>query len=482
MKFERRKELMDHILRLESSFPVDKWIVAGIQFWPILKNQIFLYEFKSERHSKTNAKLSLWKRGMRFVKWKLLIYSYRASLKIKPAQFVFSGAYTHEVKWNGRLINRYFTPMIEYLKQKNTSAVLVSCNRPMGNEAPQDIIEGKMLVDFYKSKISFQEEWQSLLKDEEFKKFIQQVEHYFPSYAKVSQTRLSKALLAINAWKKFYLYLFKQTNPSVAFGLCYYSNEMFGMNMAAKELGIRSIDMQHGTISQLHTAYTFSYLPPTGYHLLPSEFWVWDESTFTYLSRQFASVPSIQVKLSGNPWLIEATNAQVYPQLEALDKPMMIYTHQPLRPPLDNYLLETIAKTKNQYSWWIRLHPRTTEEERKEIQDLLLKYQLVEFVELQAASELPLPTLLSKAAVHLSKFSGSVIESTLMGVPTLILEEVGLRSFDDLIQEGKAIGLLKPESDQIVNCLATLVQSKSNLRQLTSFKDSLDKMIKKDSF
>ena len=368
--------------------------------------------------------------------------------------------------------------MMAYLTSNNRSSTFIRYNRVEDSKPLKGAIEGKWLVDFYAPKVSFKMEWQELVRNDDFLEFTHRLKEYFPSYSKVFQVKLTKALHSILAWKNFYLYVMKQTNPSVAFGLCYYANEMFGMNMAAKELGVKSIDMQHGTISKLHAAYTFSKIPIGSYNVLPDEFWVWDENTYAFLNDQFKASPKIKVRLSGNPWLVETSQSFNFLELEKINKPLIVYTHQPLRPPLDAYLLEAIQKSSDQYTWWIRLHPKTAETERKEIRNLLRQYKLVDKVELNAATTLPLPAIFNKAAVHISKFSGSVIESTLMGVPTLVLEEIGNQSFEELIVEGKVIGLAQPDADQITNQLTVMVQSNRDESLLTNFSPCLDELTK----
>jgi hypothetical protein len=480
MKFDERKSVMDRILLLEQSYPVGEWRISGVQFWPIIKNQLFFHQFKTDTLQKEKIKIKLWIRLWRFIIRKIRRYRYKISVSIKPTQFIFSGAYTHEVGWKGKKINRYFTPIIEYLKSKNSSTLLVRYNRGESNDTAhnESLLEARLLIDFYTQKLPFEQEWQRLLSNENFGRFYQHLSDLFPSYSKVSKSRLSKSLHAIIAWKRFYSQVFKQAQPSVAFGLCYYSNEMFGMNLAAKELGITSVDMQHGTIGELHVAYSFSSLPKNGYDLLPDEFWVWDLLTYEYLKKQFSANSNIAVKLSGNPWLREASQSVVYSELDRLDKPMVLYTHQPLRPPIDSYLLETIGVTKSKYAWWLRLHPKTSAAERSEIHNLLAHYDLLHVVEIDNASELPLPILLSKAAVHISKFSGSIIEAALMGVPNIVLEEVGTRTFEELIADNKAIGIEKPTKEILIDCIQNSINrmpKKNNA--ITDFRQHIDALL-----
>ena len=76
-------------------------------------------------------------------------------------------------------------------------------------------------------------------------------------------------------------------------------------------------------------------------------------------------------------------------------------------------------------------------------------------VNIEDATKLPLPGILSRTYIHLSKFSGSVLEAYMMNVKTIILSEVGVESFPQVVNSKYGITHLKNDSnlllDEILN-------------------------------
>ncbi len=474
MKFEKRLKLMTQLLDIEKQYPVEEWAVGGIQFWPVLKNHLFFHEFK-EATSKRDTR-GLVSKVIDKLSLRLRSYSYRNSLKLKEVTYVFSGAASHRVILNDKLINRYFDPMIDELSHQGTSTAFVEYDLIGNNDKihSASVIRAGLLAESFRQRNKFESDWKRLLETTSFDKFANQMQSVFPTYAKNFQRKLTNSINEILAWKKLYLFLFDKMKPAYSFGLCYYSNQMYGMNLAAKERGVVAIDMQHGTISRLHPGYSFDNIPTEGYALLPNEFWLWDQSSFDYLESQFTK--PVRLRHSGNPWLSKLIDSKRNETTITTDKPLVLYTHQPLKPVLDGYLLELMVKTKSHYSWWLRLHPRTPESDRMEIIDLLTKFNLLNDVNLELANKLPLPQILSSAAVHVSKYSGAVIEASLLGVPSLILEEVGVNSFQEIIASGNAIGVIDPQLSELPDQLALLANRKREHQQLLHFKTSLHEL------
>src|SRR5262249_5108569 len=66
--------------------------------------------------------------------------------------------------------------------------------------------------------------------------------------------------------------------PAAAFVVSYYSLDGMAFNLACREAGVVSADIQHGVEGDLNAAYgQWSRLPATGYALLPNLFWCWTE-------------------------------------------------------------------------------------------------------------------------------------------------------------------------------------------------------------
>jgi hypothetical protein len=262
----------------------------------------------------------------------------------------------------------------------------------------------------------------------------------------------------IDSWAKLYGYIFKKTKAKYTIGLCYYSNPMFGMNLAAKRMGVGSIDFQHGTQGSLHSAYTFNKKPIGGYNILPNQFWCWDEESADHLKSWILN--DHIVRIVGNPWIDFITKQQFDQYNLPADKPIVLFTLQPIKPILDSYLLETINSTKNKFHWWIRVHPRFSPQEYDELKDLILLWGLNDSIELNKSSVYPLPYLLNHVSVHISKYSGSVIEGVLQRTPSIILEEIGVNSFRNYIDSNLVYGLPKPNSKDLEVLLNKLADIK----------------------
>jgi len=88
----------------------------------------------------------------------------------------------------------------------------------------------------------------------------------------------------------------------------------------------------------------------------------------------------------------------------------------------------------------LRLHPRQLNE-KPAIEKFLKEQNVLHLVTIEAATNDPLPQLLANARIHLTHFSGSTIEAALFNVYTVLLNELGVASFPDLIAKKQAVFL-----------------------------------------
>ena len=106
---------------------------------------------------------------------------------------------------------------------------------------------------------------------------------------------------------------------------------MYGFNYAANNLGIRSYDVQHGLQGYLHPAYFFKNVPDEGYNILPSIFWVWDNSSYKNIE-SWSGNSHHETLLGGNPW-ITYLSAKSISEFHLNDsRPVILFTLQPLEP------------------------------------------------------------------------------------------------------------------------------------------------------
>lgn len=480
MESRKRIRLLDRLNEYELVFPVEKWKVEDIHIWPLLKEQIFFSVFNgSLKNSISENKKKNHNKSVRYFVSKYLklikaIY-YLFLLRVKKSKISFSGASSHRVFYENNFINRYFHPIMKYLENNKKEYNSFEYKFKSNYKVDSNLIF--RILPFFEKPINSNE---SLFNDESFLNLLDIVSKEVGIEKDEIKRKLIKKINTVNSWANLYGYVFKKTDSAYSFGLCYYSDPMFGMNLAAHRRGIIAIDIQHGTQGPLHFAYTYHKLPKGGYNTLPHEFWCWDQQSALHIHSWISD--SHKVKISGNPWL-QFIKEQYHLGNGFLptDRPLILFTHQPLKPALDDYLLETIQSTKDKFHWWIRLHPRASNLEIRELTNLIHEWGLYDRIEIEKAGSLPLPYLLNQASIHISKFSGSIIEGILSNTPTIILEEVGVDSFESHIDGIRTLGLPNPTSHQLISSIVYLIES-NEARQLaetkqTDFREIVNELI-----
>ena len=489
MTFEDRNLVLEKLNALEQQYPVDTWRINGIDIWPVLKRELFFFEYKKAQHKKSKKpRPSFARKVMSAFKRRLSAYIQLMTLKLSASPFVFAGTPSHRVRWDGKAYNRYFDPIISYLSSRKVTSYFTEY-RGIDKDAvfhQGNFIDCSILIHafrgdyrFLQGKEAFKAEWLRLSKEPAFQAFLAALRLKFPAYEKDMEKLLLPVLKEIESWRQLYTYLFRKIKPTYAVGLCYYSYAIYGMNLAAHDLGVTSVDMQHGGQGALHPAYSFTKIPDQGFNTLPKEFWCWDEVSCAHIEGWSAG-KAHQARLLGNPWFaFLKENALTFEENFPKDKQLILFSHQPMVPVLDQYLLESIKQTKEIYHWWIRLHPRISKTEEEALKILLKEHGIFDDVELQKATHLPLPVVLNQAAVHISKFSGTIIEGVMLGVPTIILEEVGYHTFTQLIKEGKAIALPHPNAEKLQSTLMNVLQLPRNAAQSHDYKQFINECLAK---
>ena len=109
-------------------------------------------------------------------------------------------------------------------------------------------------------------------------------------------------------YKECYLEIFNKVKPKIVMGYPHYDEHMFAANAAAKELGIITIEMQHGRINA-HEAYWYEDDKKEG-KLLPDYFFVYGEWWKEQIKLPKFSLPVVV----GNPYLEK--QLELYPKTD----------------------------------------------------------------------------------------------------------------------------------------------------------------------
>ena len=424
--FKWRKLIIDSLQEIQNEFKTNELVYNGVYYWPILKVRLFFTAYtsinvvKKKPVSKAYPTKSFFNRIIYFIEtfWQYIDVCYFPKKKIK---YLSSGFFAHRIFDEGKWLNRYFVNLkgnrlhFEYRAFKNQDIDLA-----------QHSFEAERLLSFYNRFTSIQHP--KLEEDKLFKSIVDA----FNAKTKLSiDLKFANNYLAsVLMWNNFWTKILKRTKPEEVRVLCYYDATMYGLCIAANNLSIPVIDMQHGGQGSLHSAYNFiGELPNGGYHTMPSGFSVWDK--LSKIELENAKIVSHEnILLEGNPWIEYNRNKIEHNSThKTID---IIYTLQ-TKVPVPEFLYETIIETADQYKWVLKTHPRMLNSELDIIKERL-KLQL-ENNSVVIDTESSLLKLLLNSTLHTSGFSGSIQEAGLIGIPTIITDDVGFQTYEKLIEQ-----------------------------------------------
>lgn len=237
---------------------------------------------------------------------------------------------------------------------------------------------------------------------------------------------------------------------------------------AARRLGIRSIEVQHGLMTGVARGLYLPWpnLPEDGFAVLPDRFWTHDEASAEAI-RAWASDLHLAV-VGGNPYLdwirtsVPNTSREAITLREAIPsgRKIVLITLQSAR--ISEAILKAMRETKDDAFFLIRLHPvffalrrahggtisaeeQRLDEERRQflphategpISSEFFAERNLPHVEWESASSLPLPFLLEQADLQITHHSNTATEAAAFGVPTLFLEKSAIEGFDEFVERG----------------------------------------------
>ena len=446
-----RNDIKDFILQVESKFSVNDWQVDGVHIWPYLRIRLFFFLIRqveqinnqtdqSNFHHQSDqlSKLS----PFHFLKYLLKQIYGRLFLsnffsRLPQKKIIFLGSDAHRVPFKNKRYNRYFDVLIDKYNIHQDAIYFEYDSKALGNQYNQDLV--------YK----FQKALQYFLKYRRDEKIEVKLDRYADFLTYLEESGVGSSFIKSNSnqhidlWARgfikkiqFFKTIINSIDPEKLVILCYYSDNVMAFTAAANQEGVKTIEMQHGPQTAIHMAYSnWTKIPALGYDMLPRHYWCWDFYSKEIIST-WAKPPLYSVQISGNPWVnYWKENVHEYSHknfvLYAL-QPNQVCTIQQLFPPsIVNFI-------KNQpYQWFLRLHPRQIPE-RESLVNYLKQNGISELVNIDEATNDPLPLLLLNAALHVTHCSGSTIEAAFFDTHTVLINKIGIDSFPELIAQGQA--------------------------------------------
>lgn len=250
------------------------------------------------------------------------------------------------------------------------------------------------------------------------------------------------------------IFFIKKIKPEKIVFLGYYGlDDLTAAIVSANEYNINSVDLQHGSQINNMAFSDWTKIPVHGYNTVVNEFWTWDEESKKNIDLWAAKTTNIKVKVIGQPYVSYWLNKK---EDTGKSKKKILYTLHlsNLEDMLTHEVISLIKKVN--YEWVLRLHPRNSLS-KENIEKFLIANEINEKVTIQNSVEKPLPEMLTESILHITNYSGSLIEARMMNIPTVIINKLGLEIYNQYLDENLVFFIDFEKPDFVSNCQSLIM-------------------------
>jgi UDP-N-acetylglucosamine:LPS N-acetylglucosamine transferase len=259
----------------------------------------------------------------------------------------------------------------------------------------------------------------------------------------------------------------KKVNPSIVFIRAAYGRFQMGVVQACKELGITTIELQHGLIIN----HSIGYIKTTESNnrdCVPDMIFTWGDFFSEIISKGFLFEKN-SIKSVGFPYLENMVNID-YTKDEDIDnfskgfKNIILVTGQEIGD-IDNFIRE-VAKVDKKNGFVYKPHPRDTK-----------SYVFVEENILLIDRKKDIYSLLASVDIHMTICSTTMLEALAFGVPNILVasEELDI----------KELGIVDNKTSYFIKNHNEFVQTMKDIKKLkdikTESKKEFERYFKKDA-
>ncbi|MGG5872979.1 hypothetical protein [Pseudomonas peli] len=259
--------------------------------------------------------------------------------------------------------------------------------------------------------------------------------------------------------KMIFSMILRRVKPETAYVVCYYSVLGMALCAACRQLGISITDIQHGVGGGSMRAYAgWLKVPRQGYTTLPDTFFCWtrfDAEAITEWAQNTTQHTAIVV---GSMWrdfvqtnsllaTAERQWADFLKEISVYEKKILITMQSST---LSQVFVDVIQQCQTNCCFLIKMHPGFLLEKNSIYRDLSGYYPNV-FVE--QPSSMPIQVIMKYVDVHLTGWSGSVVDAYFEGVKSVVISIEALDYFSDFIASGAVIYAVK--ADDVIDRISS---------------------------
>ena len=235
--------------------------------------------------------------------------------------------------------------------------------------------------------------------------------------------RIKIDLFEINLWYKFWGKILTKSQIKLIYLIGYYNHLNWGLILASKKMNIKSIEVQHGIISNKVIPYRVLKGIDVNKSLspIPSVIYVWSNDEKELLSNKVGC----KIKVVGHPWhnfwknKIPKENAyNKFIKITKESKKNILIADQNSEKWLFYFKpIKELIIEKKEWNFWFRFHPTTT---NKSFIENYFPFHHSN-LSINYVNDYPLPIILKKMDIIVTLDSAIGLEAKLNGVKTIFL-------------------------------------------------------------
>ena len=453
------EEIIKIINDIERKFNVDNWIIDDLHVWPLIRIDLMFNLYYTKLPALQNEVDTYYKikNAANILKGTLkYLYSsiidYKNNDKLSKVDVLFISDTDSRVLIDKKWYNRHCRPFIDYFNNKDIKTIsLEKSHRYLIPRSYKSIyIQLRLDYELMKSMFIVNKKIKKI-KLEDYDKFLKYLNDKKLNIPIPDINRLKIIVLAVNSYSNYFTQILNITKPAIGFTVSYHNPVCMAFNLSCRRFGIPSIDIQHGVQGDYNAGYgRWLRVPVAGYELLPSIFWCWSKDEADSIEKWSKKVQASHKAIVGGNlfldlWRVSGSKLAKKHDREFLKINNAVNKYKNILVTLSaddnikfiNDIVPVMNELKNDYKWWIRLHPCSMQK-KDEINKILIDSKLINF-DIDNATDFPLYALLRHMDLHITQSSAAVFEAESFGVPSIVTSYDAKSYFSKQILKGTAI-------------------------------------------
>ena len=433
-----RREFVDWIRGIETELPVTEWRVRDIHVWPLVRLSLYSSTFQSgsPEHSLGAGWRRLGGNVARGLEAWARAWSGDASANRSPGSLVdavfLGSSLGRRPLVDGKRYDVRAGPFVALIEAQGARAAVWEMS-PFGDyniprHTPSFFVQPTLIRLRALCQVLPLGEDRVVLP--RFDDFLARVSAAGLSFAHGDVMRIRRDVLFLRRLSDRFRIWLRQARPRLGFVANTGLPEQ-AFCLACHELGITSVEVQHGVQGDLHPSYgSWFAVPADGWETRARVFWSWDEESAAAINRWASCAPDRHVAIvGGDPWremwmddgdLGRRSDRLVDERKRASGgERHILVTLSSQGEVIPAAVLEAVGSSPPEWRYWFRLHPvnqaTRLQEARRMLGSVHADLELLTF-----ATEVPLHALLRRMDAHLSVSLSTVItEAAAHGVASV---------------------------------------------------------------